>query len=311
MKVLFIGELNPDLVLQGYGSFPRLGQEVLVEDCQLTLGSATAICAVGMSRLGNDVSFFGKVGQDPYGDFCVDFLKAEGIDVRRLLRDRCAKTGLTASITGPTDRALVTYLGAIVSLSERDIDDSLFEGFQHLHMASYYLQLGLRPGVRSILERATNHGLTTSLDPGCDPSGQWGPEIRSTLEHVDVFLPNEVELAGITGEADMAKAMRLLENGRTLTVTKLGTAGAMAVEHNVLVHVPALLVEPVDTTGAGDSFNAGFLHCWLRKAPLAEALSFAAACGALSTKGFGGTGAQPNAAEAALFLAERTAQPSA
>ena len=81
-------------------------------------------------------------------------------------------------------------------------------------------------------------------------------------------------------------------------MAKLGTSGAMTLEAGGVVHVPACPVEPVDTTGAGDSFNAGFLHRWLQGAPLVECLRLGAACGALSTLGLGGTGAQPTLREA-------------
>ena len=303
MKILFVGELNPDLVLQGYHSFPQLGREVIVDDCLLTMGSATAICAVGAARLGNEVSFCGKAGRDVYGDFCVALLEREHIDTHFVLRDETVKTGLTVSITGPTDRALVTYPGAIVALKESDVPDAFFEGFRHLHTASYFLQDAMRPGLRSLLERASRRGLTASLDPGFDPSEKWGSDLLRTLECVDVFFPNEVELTGLTGETDPEAALRKLENGRTLTVAKLGRAGAMALDRGRPVHVPAFPIEPVDTTGAGDSFNAGFLHCWLRGGKLTQALRFGAACGALSTRGFGGTTAQPSLQEAEEFLA--------
>ncbi len=304
MRVLFIGELNPDLVLQDYHSFPQLGHESLVENCLLTLGSATAICAVGAARLGNDVSFFAKVGSDPYGDFCIQALQREGIRVC-VTRDPAVVTGITVSISGPGDRALVTYPGAIEALTEKDIDDSVFDGCSHVHISSYFLQEGLRPGVRNVLERATRCGLTTSLDPGFDPSERWESDLRRTLDQVDVFFPNEVELEGVTGEKDPEAALRQLQNGRTLTVAKLGRAGAMAFDHGRAVRVPALLVDPVDTTGAGDSFNAGFLHRWLRRAPLEESLRFGAACGALSTRGFGGTSAQATEQEAENLIASR------
>jgi sugar/nucleoside kinase (ribokinase family) len=94
----------------------------------------------------------------------------------------------------------------------------------------------------------------------------------------------------------------VLENGRTLTVVKLGRDGCAALEDGSFVRVPAFPVQPVDTTGAGDSFNAGFLHAWLRKTPLRQALRFAAACGALSTRASGGTTAQATESEANALL---------
>lgn len=108
---------------------------------------------------------------------------------------------------------------------------------------------------------------------------------------------------------DHQEALRSVANGRTLTVAKLGTDGCMALDSGNIVATPAFRVKPVDTTGAGDSFNAGFLHAWLRGTPLPDGMRFAAACGALSTLSAGGTSAQPTEQEARSFLAEREAQP--
>lgn len=300
--ILVVGELNPDLILSGYRSFPRLGQEVLVDDWTLTLGSASAIAAVGLARLGNPVRFAGLTGCDPWADFCSQALETAGVDVSHLKRDPAVKTGLTVSITSASDRALVTCLGAIASFRAEDVPGAALEGCGHLHISSYFLQTGLRPGCRNLLAQAHACGLTTSLDPGFDPSEQWDDGLRETLREVDVFFPNEVELRGLGGAEDPVECIRRLENGRTLVVAKLGAAGCLALEHGRPLHVPAFPVEPVDTTGAGDSFNAGFLHAWLRAQPLIEALRFAAACGALSTRAMGGAGRQASAAEAEALV---------
>ncbi len=297
-KILVAGEINVDLILQNFNTFPELGKEVLVDDCFLTLGSASLICAMGLVRLGNDVAFLGKAGCDAYGDFCIERMRQAGIDVSRVIRSGELKTGITVSISSPRDRAMVTYLGAITALAGEEVTGETLAAFGHLHVSSYYLQERLRPGVRDLFARARRLGLTTSLDPGYDPSGEFGPDILATLEETDVFFPNEVEVRAIARREDFADALAALANGRTLTVAKLGRAGAMVLEGGRPVSVPAFPAQPVDTTGAGDSFDAGFLHAWLRGMPLAEALRWGAACGALSTRGLGGTTTQATAREA-------------
>jgi sugar/nucleoside kinase (ribokinase family) len=297
--VLVIGEINPDLILQGYRAFPAPGKEVLVDDFVVTLGSASAICAMGLARLGDPVSFVGKVGDDPWGAFCVDTLAAAGIDVGRVVRDPALKTGITVSITSPRDRALVSFIGAIGALRADDVPDEALAGAGHVHVSSYFLQAGLRSGCRSLLARARAAGLTTSLDPGFDPTERWGDDLRDTLSEVDVFLPNEVEILALTGADSVPDALRRLPGGRTRTVVKLGAQGSATLGSNAQVlYSPAYDVEPVDTTGAGDSFNAGFLHAWLARRPLEECLRWGAACGSLSTRGLGGTACQPTAEEA-------------
>jgi len=302
MRILVVGELNPDLVLKDYSSFPELGKEVLAGDLVLTLGSASAICAAGLARLGDAVSFAGKVGADAWGEYCIRLLRDAGVDTTYIIRDSNTKTGLTVSLTCGRDRALVTYLGAIATLSEGDIGPAILDGCDHLHVSSYYLQKSLRSGCRELFRRAHDRRMTTSLDPGFDPAERWECDIHETLEEVDVFLPNEVELAAISEHADVAAALHRLDNGRTLTVAKLGAKGCAALVKGRLVETPAYPVCPVDTTGAGDTFNAGFLHCWVRRRPAGDAMRFAAVCGALSTLGVGGTAAQPGAAEVEKHL---------
>lgn len=309
VNILVIGELNVDLILRGYTVFPAPGKEVLVDDLFLTLGSSSAICAVGLARLGDHVSFIGKTGVDPWGDFCVETLRREKVDTSLVNRDPGLKTGLTASITAATDRALVTYLGATADMEARDVPSGTFTGFRHVHVSSFYLQRGLRPGLRGLFEAAHAAGLTTSLDPGYDPTERWERDLLDVLPEVDVFLPSESELQAITGCDQPAAALDTLANGRTLTIGKLGMRGSVALREGHVVSVPAFPVDSVDTTGAGDSYNAGFLHAWLHGRPLEDCMKFGAACGALSTLGLGGISAQPSFDEATSFLETRDRDP--
>jgi sugar/nucleoside kinase (ribokinase family) len=306
MAVLVIGEVNPDLVLHGQ-AFPTAGKEVIVDDFVMTLGSASAICATGLARLGDPVAFVGKVGADPWGEYCVDTMRAAGIDVTRIVRDPSLKTGVTVSITSSRDRALVSFIGAIGALRAADVPDDAFAGAGHLHVSSYFLQGGLRPGLRSLFARARAAGLTTSLDPGFDPSERWDGDLVETLSEVDLFFPNEIEIRAITRTDAVPDALRRLGGGRARTVAKLGAQGcATLADDGHVLQVPSYSVEAVDTTGAGDSFNAGFLHAWLGRRPLEECLRWGAACGSLSTRGLGGTARQATAEEA-----ERLVRPPA
>jgi sugar/nucleoside kinase (ribokinase family) len=144
IRILVAGELNPDFVLSGYTSFPSPGHEVLVDNAVLTLGSSSAICAVGLAKLGNAISFAGLVGQDTWGEFCLHELQAAGVDTSRVTQSPAVKTGITVSLTAKSDRALVTYAGSIEKFRGSDIDLDDLNGFQHLHISSYFLQTGLR-----------------------------------------------------------------------------------------------------------------------------------------------------------------------
>ena len=302
-KLLVVGEINVDLVLQGYHDFPAPGKEVLVDDFSMVLGSASAICAMGLARLGDPVAFLGKVGDDPLGRFCVEAMRERRIDVSRVVVDARLKTGVTVAITSSSDRALVSFLGSIRALVGADVPPTVFPSFDHLHISSYFMQERLRPAIRGLFAAARRLGLTTSLDPGYDPSETWGRDLCDTLAEVDVFFPNEVELRALSGSDDPEEGLRRLQNGRTRVVAKLGALGAMTFDNGVAVRVPAFPVKTLDTTGAGDSFDAGFLHAWLRGEPVLSCLRLGGACGALSTLGLGGTASQPSLDEAEAFLA--------
>lgn len=302
MKILLIAEVNLDLILQGYTTFPSPGRETLVNDFLMTLGSSCAITGTGLVRLGHTASFLGTTGDDPSGRFCRERMVALGLDVSMLKLDPALKTGVTVAITSREDRSLVSYLGATTVLTAADVPDTVFAGFDHLHSSSFFLQRGLHPGFADVYRRAKRHGLTTSLDPACDPDDRWDSGLRNVLEYVDVFLPNEVELKGITGKSDPLAAIRALHNGKTLTVAKLGPLGAMLEHQGEVFRAGAPPLDPVDPTGAGDNFNAGFLHGWLQRRPLQEALRLGVACGSYSTKALGGSGAQPTEAQALAFI---------
>lgn len=297
MRILVAGELNPDLVLASLTSAPEPGREVVARDFALRLGSSSAICASGLAKLGNDVAFLGKVGDDVFGRFCVEQLTGAGVDVSLVRTDPLLPTGVTVSISD-RDRALVTYPGAMEGLRADDATDSLLARFRHLHVSAYFLQRGLKPGLPSLFGRARAFGLTTSLDPGHDPYNEWGDEIRDVFRDTSVLFLNELELRHATASGDVEQGLGRLATDSTMAVVKLGARGAAATDASgVIERTPAMEVGVRDTTGAGDSFNAGFLHAWLRGWSLARALRCGVVCGSLSTRGLGGCEAQPDATD--------------
>lgn len=310
--VVVAGELNVDFILHNYQAFPTPGREVLVDDFRTVLGSASAICASGLARLGVPVAFISRVGCDAWGDFCIEALRRTGVDVSGIVRDSELKTGVTVSISSTAERALVTFPGSIAALTLAHLEGLVLErGAGHLHVSSYFLQSGLRSGCAELFRRATAAGWTTSLDPGCDPEDRWDDDVRETLREVDIFLPNEVELIALSGTRDPIDSLRALDNGRTLTIVKRGVRGALTLDRGRPIEVAPPPVDALDTTGAGDSFNAGFLYAWLRGRPLDDCLRAAVACGALSTRGVGGTATQPTSDELEVCLASGWTSPHA
>ncbi len=305
-KILVVGELNADMIFSDMEVFPSLGQEIVAGSLHTVLGSSSAICAAGLARLGARVDFLGKVGVDYYGEFVTRELKDRGVGIQHIVHDQVVRTGLTLSLTYPQDRALVTYLGCIAQFCLADIKMEVLRGYDHVHVGAYFLQRGLQPGLVELFTQAHRLGLTTSLDTGWDPDESWGgAALLAVLDHVDLFFPNEGEACAISEADTVEAALQVLGRRVKLVVAKLGAKGAVAVHEGQGISCPGFTVDTVDTTGAGDSFDAGFLFAHVvQEQPLAEALRFANGCGALSTTGYGGTGAQPTLRQVQELLEE-------
>ena len=301
-RIVVIGELNVDIVAAGVRQLPESGSEVLAENCELTLGSASAIFATGIAKLGCAVTFVSQVGKDSFGDFCLAALKDAGVSTRHVQRKAGEKTGVTIALSNTRDRALITFPGAIATFSAKDCDTSAMKRQQHLHLTSYYLQRSLQPSFPALFQQAKAEGLTTSFDPNTDPSQKWSRSLASVLKHVDVLFVNEREATALTRRTNKREALKALGRLVPCAVVKRGARGALAIQNGAVVASPSFKVKAVDTTGAGDSFAAGFVSAYTRSAPLAECLRVANACGALSTRKLGGTPGQTTQAELQQFL---------
>jgi sugar/nucleoside kinase (ribokinase family) len=300
--VVVIGELNVDLVATGLAGPPRLGAEIVAADFELTLGSASAIFACGVAKLGHSVTFISQVGRDDFGEFCLKALRAARVPTDNVLIDKRVKTGVTISLSTRTDRALVTYPGAIASFNYGQLKMAQLKGQRHLHMTSYFLQEGLRPSFPQIFREAKRTGLTTSFDPNSDPEQAWGGGINEVLAQTDVLFLNETEAREWTRARGVRRALKILGQAVPCAVIKLGRKGAVAIKDGEVVSAPGFKVEALDTTGAGDCFAAGFVSTYLRGRSLAECLRAGNACGALSTLKAGGTAGQPDARTLKAFL---------
>jgi len=301
--VLVVGDLNADLILTGLSGHPNYGREVLVRGCRMTLGGSGAILACGLARLGRPVRFLGRVGGDATGDMLTDLMRRRGVDISGLRRDPKEGTGIAVAFTHTDDRALVSYLGTVATTRLRDLPLDNLRRYAHLHLTSPFLQYGLRDSFPPLLRRARKAGLTTSLDPGWDPRGRW--EVDSILPHVDVLLVNEMEAKALTGQRRPLEAARTLAGRVRLAVVKTGPRGAVAASPDGDASAASYPVDPVDTTGAGDTFDSGFLDAWLAGSSIPEALAFGCACGALSTRKPGGYEGQPGRAEAYRLMKKK------
>jgi len=296
--LLVAGEINPDLILTDPHLQPRFGQaEILVKDAALTPGSSSVIFACGAARLGLKVAFVGVAGDDVFGRFMLDAMESRGVDTSNVIIDPTQKTGFTVILNRITDRAMLTHLGAINALAADQIPDELLAQACHLHIASYFLQTTLQPELTELFRRAHNFDLTTSLDTNWDPAEKW-MGVRDLLPLVDVFLPNENEALALVKTDSIDAAARRLAAISKVVAIKMGASGGLAIQGDTIVQVPAIPVDIVDTVGAGDTFDSGFIYGYLRNWSLKKSLKLGTVCGSLSTQKAGGLEGQPTLEEA-------------
>ena len=296
-----IGDCNPDVLVLGADVTPAFGQqEKLVQSMSLVIGGSASITAVAAARLGLSVALVAAVGADPAGELMLDQLAREGVDVAAVVVRDEAPTGMTVALSQGRDRAILTALGAMASLTAADIPAALLARARHVHASSYFLlEESLGPGLADVLSAARKAGATTSLDTNWDPSGRWGDDrLSAALAQTDVLLPNEAEALRLSGQANLATAARALGAAGPRLVVKLGERGALCADGPDQRRVSLPPVVPVDATGAGDCFNAGLIAGLLDGLPLPQAVALGCAVGALSTRAPGGTASCPDLASA-------------
>ena len=309
---MVLGDCNPDVLVLGDDVTPAFGQqEKLVASMSLVIGGSAAITAVAAARLGLRVALVAAVGADPAGRFMLDQLASEGVDTGAVAIRADAPTGMTVALSRGGDRAILTALGAVASLTASDVPAALLAAARHVHASSYFLlEDSLGPGLAGVLAAARAAGARTSLDTNWDPSGRWGDDrLRAALAQADVLLPNEAEALRLAGQPGLAAAVATLagtgaaETGPAETgpavVVKLGERGALCASRGERWRVSLPPVTPVDATGAGDCFNAGLIAGLLDGLALPRAAALGCAAGALSTQAAWGTAGAPDRAAAA------------
>jgi sugar/nucleoside kinase (ribokinase family) len=287
---IVIGELNIDLVLWDV-PMPENEKEKLAKDMRFAMGSSSAITAHNLSMIGSQVGFIGKAGKDNFGDFMIQQLQKGGVDTSGIIQNSNLKTGATIVLANPPKKALLTYMGAMTELTINDMDWDYLSQTKHLHLGCYYLQTGMIDSVPALFTKAKKLGLTTSLDTNWDPSEKWKTDIYEALRVTDIFFPNDEEAIHIAHEGSLEDAIRKLSEMVKVLVVKAGKNGAILGTEGKRLISSGFQVKMVETTGAGDSFNAGFLHAYLNGKNWEECLNFGNACGALAVTDLGGTGA--------------------
>ncbi len=331
VDLLVLAELNPDVLVSSGDVDVRFGQvERLVDRATITLGSSGAITACAAAAQGLRVAVCAVIGDDPIGEWTAEQLRGHGVDIAGVIRRPGRQTGLSVVLTrSDGDRAILTYVGTMPELTSADIAPDRLLSARHVHVSSFFLQRGLQAGLAGLFGAARQAGTTTSLDTGWAPAGEWasaGPALR----HVHYLLPNAAECTHLAaaldasarhadrdagdGERDGAgdgenqpailRAAAALRRLGPDVAVKLGASGALAVTAGGVARAAGRAVVPVDTTGAGDCFNAGFIAGVLDGSATVDSLRRAVACGSIAVTGWGGTGRLPNRAEALQAAAQ-------
>jgi len=302
-----LGDANPDLVLHGGDVTPAFGQaERIVDEANLTIGGSGGILACGAARLGLRTAFCGVVGDDLFGRFVREELMGHGVDIGGLVVQPGRPTGVTVVMSTPDDRAMLTASGTIGDLRAERIDLRLLHSARHVHVSSFFLQQGLASDLPELFQEIRSRGGTVSLDPNWDPSGEWDGGLMRLLPRLDVFLPNAMEAMRMARISDLDQAIARLRAQTSTVVIKNGGSGAVGSSLGETVRVPGFPVQVRDATGAGDSFDAGFLATWLDGQSMERCLAVGNACGALSTQAVGGAAGQPTMKEALALVEERS-----
>jgi sugar/nucleoside kinase (ribokinase family) len=286
--VTIAGELNLDLILYGVPEEVPRERELLVSDLNLTLGSSSAIVAHNLASLGNRVGFISCIGTDQFGEVALARLSAAGVDVSKVSILEGRKTGLTVIMQREHWRNMLTYAGTMFDLNLERINFEYVASARHFHLSSFYLHRGLKADVPELFRRLKAKGLTVSFDCNDDPDDRF-EGLREAVKHVDVFLPNAREAMRMTGAKTVQEAVEQLVEFVPLVVVKLGPEGALARQGREEWFHPALKIDVIDPVGAGDSFDAGFLHEWIRGSDIRTCLASGNLAGALSVTRAGGT----------------------
>ncbi len=302
LDVSVIGELNLDLILYGLPQELVLDREHLAKELSVTLGSSSAIFAHNLALLGNKVGFSSCIGDDPFGEICMQRLSESGVDTSRVRRLPGKTTGLTVIVPQGKQRFILTYPGAMQEMTERELDMSYLLNAKHLHVSSYFLQRGIRPNLVEIFRKAKETALSTSLDTNDDPEDRWSGDIDLLLKHVDILLLNEREACRLAKADGVESAAQVLAAKVPILAIKRGREGAIAWSGKEKYIAFPPVVDMADSVGAGDSFDAGFIHKFIRNAKIEDCLSLANIAGALSVTRAGGTEAFRDAKHREDFL---------
>lgn len=297
-NILVIGSLNADLVVKS-PRFPQPGETISGEDLQTIPGGKGANQAVAAARQGVHTAMLGRVGSDSFAPYLVANLNANQVNTSHVFKTDSATGTAIIVVDANGQNSIVLSPGANGLVTPADVNSASFADF-----GLVLLQLEIpMPTVLHAARRAREHGLTVILNPA--PARSLPAEL---LANVDILIPNESELALLTGlpvhdiSSAASAAKEILKQGVKTVIVTLGSQGALLVTSTQMKQVDSYQVNVVDTTAAGDAFIGGFASSLLNGAPLEDSVRYGCACGALAVTTFGAQPSLPTKNEVETFI---------
>lgn len=291
-RALVVGNAVLDLVAGPLLKPPPQGETINVDFSKLFVGGCGVNTALVLARLGVETNLVGPIGDDALGSLMVSRLKEAGVDTEGLIVNEGVDTSVTAVLVWEKGERSFLHSGSNSGmLNGGHLDGLDTAGVDHIHIGGALLLTGVEAeDWARTLKRFKQAGATTSLDPAWDARGLWLKTLKPALPHLDYLFPSIVEAEMLTGESGPDKAGEsLVKMGVTKVVVKLGEEGSLLVERESTLRQRAFEVEVVDTTGAGDAYDAGFIAALMQEKGDNEAMRWGAAAGALAVSDYGAT----------------------
>ena len=303
--VYVYGDVNIDIVIPNVNKFPAPGQEEEVPVMETFTGGGAALFALGLGKLGLRPVFQGEVGDDCYGEFIRNAFRESNVDSSLLKTSSTLKTGLSLSFTNQDDRSFLTYRGTNEKICIEEVDLKQVAYASHIHVTGYAGEANHASYLSFLKKVKEDTQATVSFDVGWDPTEEWKPEICQLFPYIDVLFMNQTEAANYSRKDSPREVAEEFARTCGMAVGKLGRSGSIAVKDGTFYQAAPYPVEAVDTTGAGDSFNAGFIYGFLKGKDVEECLKCGNGCGALSVTALGGNTGFPNEETLKDFIAAR------
>lgn len=303
--VYVYGDVNIDIVIPGVEKFPEPGQEDEIDTMETFVGGGAALFTLGIGKLGLHPVFQGEVGDDCYGEMIRKKFHESNVDDSLLGKSISRKTGISLSFTNEKDRSFLTYRGTNEKICMDAVDIEQVKVASHIHVTGYAGSINHDSYLKLLRRVKEETEATVSIDVGWDATGEWNRAIYDLFPYIDVLFMNETECVHYSGKRTAREAAEDFAKYCGLVVIKMGKQGSLAVKQGEFHQASSYKVEAIDTTGAGDSFNAGFIYGFLRGKSVADCLKYANGCGALCVTALGGNTGFPTEEQLKRFIAER------